>query len=493
LSSTFFGHPLGLATLFFTEMWERFTYYGMRAVLVLFLVAAVSSGGLGLDDKTATAIYGLYTAGVYLAALPGGWIADRLIGARRAVLIGGIVIALGNTLLAVTATPKGFYFGLATIVAGVGLLKPNASVMVADLYPEGGARRDAGFTVYYMGINLGAMLGPFAIAESQEILGARAGFGAAAVGMVLGVVQYVFMQRNLGDAGMLNAPAEARPKPWGLLWGSLLAAGLMATALWFGWLAIDPLSIAHLATYLIAATAAVFFAWVFLAAKLSPEERRQAFAILVLFVGSTLFWSGYEQAGSSLNLFAERYTDRALQWLHFLVPNGVIPAAWFQSLEPIYVIVFAPVAAWVWLALARRQLNPSAPAKFAIGVLLMGAGFLVMAAAAEIVAHGSKVLPFWLIFTYLLHTFGELCLSPVGLSYLTKLSPKRLVGQMMGMWFLSLSLGNLAAGLFAGEIDVNNLAGMPGQYMHMVYFALALGGALLILIRPVKKLMGSVQ
>ena len=489
MSATFFGHPRGLATLFFTEMWERFTYYGMRAVLVLFLVAAVASGGLGLDDKTATAIYGLFTAGVYLAALPGGWVADRLIGARRAVLLGGIVIALGNSLLALSTTARGFYVGLATIVAGVGLLKPNVSAMVADLYPEGGARRDAGFTVFYMGINLGAMLGPFVTAESQELFGQRAGFGAAAIGMALGVIQYHFTQRHLGDAG--GGPTETavgRPRPWRLLLGSVVVAVLVGTALWFGWLAVDPLSVAHAATFVIAATALLFFSWVFVAGKLSPEERRRTLVIIVLFLASALFWSGYEQAGSSLNLFAERYTQRTLAALHFVVPAG-----WFQALEPIYVIVFAPLVAWLWIALARRRLNPSAPAKFAIGVLLMGSGFLVMAAAAEIVAHGSKVLPYWLIFTYLLHTFGELCLSPVGLSYLTKLAPKRLVGQMMGMWFLSLSLGNLAAGLFAGELDVNNLAAMPGQYMHVVYFALGLGGALLLLVRPVKRLMGTVE
>jgi proton-dependent oligopeptide transporter, POT family len=239
---------------------------------------------------------------------------------------------------------------------------------------------------------------------------------------------------------------------------------------------------------LIVVTTVLFFGWVFAAVKLSSEERRHAVVILVLFLGSALFWSGYEQAGSSLNLFAERYTQRTLASLHF-----VIPAGWFQSLDAAYVIAFAPLVAWAWIALGRRNLNPSAPAKFAIGVMLMGSGFMVMAAAAVIVAGGSKVLPYWLILTYLLHTLGELCLSPVGLSYLTKLSPKRLVGQMMGMWFLSLSLGNLAAGLIAGEFDAGNIAAMPGQYMHIVYFAVGLGAVLLALSRPVKKLMGGVQ
>jgi POT family proton-dependent oligopeptide transporter len=491
VSAGFFGHPRGLATLFFTEMWERFTYYGMRAVLVLFLVGAVSSGGFGIDDKTAAAIYGLYTAGVYLAALPGGWIADRLIGARRAVLIGGIGIALGNTLLAVSTTPRGFYLGLVVIVLGVGLLKPNVSAMVAELYPEGGARLDAGFTVFYMGINLGATLGPLLTGEAQTLIGPRAGFAVAALFMAAGVLQYHFTQGYLGTAGQFVAPAleasgaEAR-KPWRGLWIALALAALALAALSFGWLPLDPVSLARASTLVITATAVLYFAYLFIAGNLSAEEKRRALVIVVLFLGSVLFWSGYEQAGSSLNLFAERYTDR-------LLGSFVIPASWFQSLNPAFVIAFAPFIAWVWIALGRRQLSPSAPAKFAIGVILMGSGFVVMAIAASIVAHGSKVLPYWLIATYLLHTLGELCLSPVGLSYVTKLSPKRLVGQMMGMWFLSLSLGNLAAGLIAGEFDANNVAAMPGQYMHIVYFAVGLGVVLLALSWPVRKLMGNVQ
>jgi POT family proton-dependent oligopeptide transporter len=465
-------------------MWERFTYYGMRAVLVLFLVGAVSAGGFGIDDKTAVAIYGLYTAGVYLAALPGGWIADRLIGARQAVLIGGTLIAFGNALLAASTAPRGFYLGLLVIVLGVGLLKPNVSTMVGDLYPEGGARLDAGFTLFYMGINLGATLGPVVTGEAQILLGPRAGFGVAAVFMAAGVLQYYFTQHYLGTAGkFITTPAR---RPWIRLWIALAAATLAIAAVSLGWLAVNPVALAHASTLVIAGTAVLYFSYLFLAGNLSAEEKRRTLVIVVLFLGSVLFWSGYEQAGSSLNLFAERYTDRA-------VGSFVIPASWFQSLNPAFVIAFAPLVAWVWIALARRHLNPSAPASFAIGVILMGAGFVVMAVAASIVAHGSKVLPTWLIATYLLHTLGELCLSPVGLSYTTKLAPKRLVGQMMGMWFLSLSLGNLAAGLIAGEFDANNVAAMPGQYMHIVYFAVGLGAVLLALSRPVKKLMGDVR
>ena len=488
MSSTFFGHPRGLATLFFTEMWERFTYYGMRAVLVLFLVAAVSNGGLGIDDKTATAIYGLYTAGVYLASLPGGWIADRLIGAQRAVLAGGVAIALGNALLAMSTSPRGFYIGLIVIVLGVGLLKPNASAIVADLYPEGGARLDSGFTVFYIGINVGGFLGPLVTGWAQLHYGARAGFAAAALCMAFGVVQFVATRRYLGTSGAFVPSTGSRSKEWGYLWAAVGTGVLVLVAVSCGWIPVSAVSLAQAVAYVIAAMAVLYFLYYFIAAGLTSEERRRGIVLVVLFIGSALFWSGYEQAGSSLNLFAERYTDRTIGWLHFVIPTG-----WFQSLDSAFIFILAPFLAWLWIALGRRNLNPSAPAKFALGVIFMGAGFLVMAAAASIVASGSKVLPYWLILTYMLHVFGELCLSPVGLSYYTKLTPKRFVGQMMGIWFLSLSLGNLVAGLIAGEFDANNVAAMPAQYLHIVYFAVGVGAALLILSHPVKKLMGSVK
>ncbi|HEV7612099.1 MAG TPA: peptide MFS transporter [Steroidobacteraceae bacterium] len=488
MSAAFFGHPRGLATLFFTEMWERFTYYGMRAVLVLFLVAAVANGGFGIDDKKATAIYGLYTAGIYLAALPGGWIADRLIGAQRAVIAGGLAITLGNALLAMSTSPRGFYIGLVVIVLGVGLLKPNVSAIVADLYPEGGARRDSGFTVFYIGINVGGFLGPLVTGWAQVHFGGRAGFAAAAFFMAVGVLQFFLTRRHLGTAGADVMSIAPRTKQWMYLWTAVGLSLLALAALSFGWIAVNAVDLAQAATYAIVGVAVLFFLYYFIAAGLDAEERRRGVVLVVLFIGCALFFSGYEQAGSSLNLFAERYTDRTLAWLHFEIPAG-----WFQSLNSAMIFVFAPFFAWLWVFLARRNLNPSAPAKFALGVMLMGCGFLVMAAAASIVASGSKVLPYWLMMTYLLHTLGELCLSPVGLSYYTKLTPKRFVGQMMGMWFLALSLGNLVAGLIAGEFDASNVAAMPGQYMHIVYFSVGLGAVLLALSRPVKKLMGNIQ
>ena len=495
MAATFFGHPRGLATLFLTEMWERFTFYGMRAVLLLFLVAAVSTGGFGLDDRTGAAIYGLYNAAVYLAALPGGWVADRLIGAQRAVMIGGLAITLGNTLLATSSTPKGFYLGLVLIVLGVGLLKPNVSAIVAGLYPEGGARLDSGFTVFYIGINLGAFLGPLVIPLAQSYFGLRAGFGVGAIFMAIGLLQFHFTRKYLGEAGIHSAPIHAagstalvpRRKEWVRLWIGVAVAAALVAAVSAGIIPVDPVSLARAGTYVIVGMAVLYFAYYFFIADLTTDERKRGVVLLVLFVGCALFWSGFEQAGSSLNLFADRYTDRTLGWLHV-----EIPTAWFQSLNSLFIFMFAPFFAWLWIALAKRHLNPAAPAKFAIGVILMGSGFLVMAAAAAVVAKGDKVLPYWLIMTYLLHTFGELCLSPVGLSYFTKLAPKRFVGQMMGMWFLATSLGNLIAGLIAGDFDANNVGAMPGQYLHIVYFSVGLGAVLLASSRPVKKLMGNV-
>jgi proton-dependent oligopeptide transporter, POT family len=489
VSATFFGHPRGLATLFFTEMWERFSFYGIRAVLILFLTAAVTNGGFGIDDKTAAAIYGLYTAGTYLTALPGGWIADRIIGARNAVIGGGLLITLGNALLAIAGGPSAFFIGLLVVVLGVGLLKPNVSAIVGELYPEGGARLDSGFTVFYMGINTGAAAGPIVTGAAAAYFGARAGFATAAVFMALGVLQFYLTQHFLGNAGKftVHAPKQSG-KPWPALVIACTALAALVLACTKGWIPLEANTLAQVVSVLMVSMALLYFAYLLFGAGLSLDERKRALVLIVLFLGSVLFWTGYEQAGSSLNLFAERYTDRAIGLVHF-----VIPTEWFQSLNPVFIVIFSPLLAWGWLALARRDMNPSAPAKFAIGIMLVGAGFLVMAAAAKLVAGGTKVLPTWLFFTYLLHTFGEICLSPVGLSYSTKLAPKRFTGQIMGMWFLSLSLGNLLAGLVAGQFDAQNLAAMPGQYLELVYCMVGLGIVLLVISRPVKKLMGNIE
>lgn len=467
----FNNHPRGLRTLFFTEMWERFSFYGMRGLLVLFLTALVQNGGLGLNDKTATAIYGLYTASIYLASLPGGWVADRLIGARNAVFLGGILIIIGQFTLVLPSIHT-FFLGLLLVVMGTGLLKPNISVMVGQLYPEGGVRQDSGFTIFYMGINVGAALGSVLVGYLGENINWHLGFGAAGVGMILGLIQFKLTGHYLGDIGKINVKSNShvfnensigKKRDWIILVVGLFVLVLGASLCLTGAVSLNPILLAEKAAILILGLALAFFLYAFLFAGLTKGEMKRVGVIVLLFVASAMFFSGFEQAGSSLNIFAERYTYRDLgaltailpaAWVSYLNP---VPASWFQSLNPIFIVLLAPMVASAWPALAKYNCNPPLIIKFAIGLLLLALGFLVIAAGARIVNDQVQVWPTWLISTYLIHTLGELCLSPVGLSTVSKLSPKRLVGQMMGIWFLSSALGNLIAGLIAGNIhEVDN-------------------------------------
>ena len=483
------GHPRALSTLFFTEMWERFTFYGLRALLVLFLVDAVDNGGYGLDDKTATAIYGLYTAAVFMAALPGGWIADRLIGAQRAVMIGGTLMTIGTLMLAIPGPKQLFFGGLVVIILGVGLLKPNVSTLVADLYPEGGGRRDAGFTIFYMGINLGAFIGPLIAGWLAARYGWRTGFLAAAIGLPIGLLQFWLSRRLFNGAGATpnrNDGGAGLAADWCRLGLALAVLATVAAVLFSGLVHLDPTRLAQGAAYVLVGMAALYFLYLFTGAGLDAVERKRMIVVLVMFLAVASFWSGYEQAGSSLNLFAKRHIDR-------MVGGFEIPAGWFQSVQPAFVILLAPVFSALWVRLAQRQMDPAAPLKFAFGLLLMGLGFLFMVAAANIVAGGASAPAYLLILTYLLTVFGELCVSPVGLSTVTKLAPARLMGQMMGVWFLGSSLGKLMAGLIAGGFDPDNLAAMPDRFLGIVFFACGIGAVLLLISPRITRLMGGVR
>jgi len=481
------GHPRGLWTLFLTEMWERFSYYGMRALLVLFMTEQVVNGGLGFTDATATAIYGLYTAAVYLVALPGGWIADRLWGAQRALYVGGIIIMAGHFVLAIPGTAS-FFAGLLLVVAGTGLLKPNISATVGELYKPGDPRRDSGFTIFYMGINLGAAIGPL-ICGWLAIVNWHYGFAAAGVGMLFGLLQFRYSRRHLGDAGLYTehpVSSEYARKAWIVIGAGVAVTGALYLAGIAGVLVLDATALARLMAGSVVVALIAYFSYVFAFGSLSALERNRVIVIVVLVIACALFWSGFEQAGSSLNLFAERYTIRDLGFFE-------IPASWFQSLNPIFIIALAPVYSMLWVALARRFIEPSTPAKFALGLIIMGLGFVVMIPAAYLVADGQQVLPTWLFFTYLLHTMGELALSPVGLSSITKLAPKRFVGQMMGIWFMCSGLGNVIAGLIAGELTGDDLASIPGVYLRIVLITVGCGLLLILFTRPLKKLMGDVR
>lgn len=505
------GHPAGLSTLFFTEMWERASYYGMRALLVLFMTAELAKGGMALDEKTAGAIYGLYTAFVYLVSLPGGWVADRLLGAQKSVLVGGIVIAAGHFTLAIPGT-SAFYCGLVLVVVGTGFLKPNISALVGELYPEGGARRDAGFTIYYMGINIGAFIGPLLCGYLGEKVNWHWGFGAAGVGMLFGVIQYGLTMKDMGQAGrhpIKRRTAEEKAggidKGWYVVVGGIAAVVLAVGLGLSGAVTYRPVALAENTTFLIIGMAVLFFGYVFTFGGLDATEKKRTAVIVVLFFAAAMFWAGFEQAGSSLNLFADRHTDRALGFINF-----EIPASYYQSLNPFFIVTLAPVFAWAWVAMAKRMLEPSMPVKFAIGLILLALGFLVMVFAAKIATAGNSAMPFWLILTYLLHTMGELCLSPVGLSSVTKLAPKRFAGQMMGIWFVAASLGNLIAGLIAGDFSLDDESAKPGfllgwvmntfgmdvlpaLFMQIVITALGSGALLLIFAKPIKKWMCGVK
>ncbi len=450
---SFFGYPRGLATLFFTEMWERFSYYGMRALLILFMTEETISAnpGLGFDVATSAAIYGLYTSLVYLLALPGGWVADNLWGQRKAVYVGGWIIAMGHFSMAIP-TQVTFFLGLILIIIGTGLLKPNVSTIVGELFPEGGAARDAGFSVFYMGINLGALIGPLLCGLAGENYNWHYGFSLAGIGMVLGLVQFKYGFRYLGDAGKLKPDDDAATlaSKGKKFYGTTgLTAAIIVV---FGFLVSSGVldyTLTEIATALgtaILVLTGLYFIYLLFFAGHTREERKRIGAIIWLFILAAIFWSGFEQAGSSLNLFAKNLTDR-------VVFGWEMPASFLQSINSTFIIIFAPIFGSIWIWLAKKNANPSIPIKFALGLLGLSAGFFVISWGAANATPDAPVSPAWLVVMYFLHTVGELCLSPIGLSSITKLAPTNKVGQMMGVWFVATALGNLFAGLVAGKLE----------------------------------------
>jgi POT family proton-dependent oligopeptide transporter len=498
----FFGHPRGLSTLFFSEMWERFSYYGMRGFLILYITAPVARGGLGLTPAVAGGIYGMYTSLVYLLSLPGGFIADRLIGQRRAVLIGGILIASGHYTLAVPALAT-FYLGLILIVLGTGLLKPNISVIVGQLYSQQDMRRDAGFSLFYQGINLGAMMGPLVTGYLAQSDGFRArltgwgldpnsawhwGFGAAGVGMTLGLLQYVLGGRALGTAGLQPAPsaspeAAARLKRQATVWlgGGLVALAAFGIAIAAGVLSLRVEQITGAYGYVLLAVTLTFFGWLFFGSDWTPVERRRLYVIVVYFVAAALFWSVFEQAGSTLNLFARDSTNNAIFGVSF-------PSSWWQSLNAVLIVLLAPAFAWLWVTLGDRQ--PVRPAKFALGLVGVGIGFLVLVPGARIAATGVKVGITWLFLVYLIHTLAELCLSPIGLSSMTKLAPTKIVSVMMGVWFLGASIGNFLGGQAASFYGSMSL---PRLLATVAVTPILAGIIIFVLRRPLTRMQGGVS
>ncbi len=498
----FFGHPRGLATLFGTEMWERFSFYGLRPLLVLFMAAALTEGGFGLPRDQASAIVGIYGASVYLASLPGGWVADRLLGLQRAIFIGAVLITGGHLSIGLsglagpgTAGKAFFFLGLILIVLGTGLLKPNISAIVGDLYPEGGARRDAGFSIFYMGINIGAFLGQLITGFLGETVGWHYGFGAAGVGMFFGLVYYAYSaKRTLGGIGegptrhpdaAVQARQERQVKLFtGIGVGIIALVFILALA---GVFVPDAQAIGKSMTFVLVGLAVSYFAYIFAMGGLDAGEKKRVAVIVVLFLFAAIFWSAFEQAPTSLNLFAADFTDRQFGGFE-------MPAVWFQSINSAFVILLAPIFAVLWVSLARRGFDLSSPTKFALGLAFAGLGFFMMIFAANIVVSSggaTKVSPWWLVGSYFFQTVGELCLSPVGLSSMTKLSPRKYVGQMMGIWFLASAVGNLIGGLVGGHVDPEKLEQMPELFTTTTASLMIAAVVLGLLAIPIRRMMAT--
>lgn len=494
--ASFFGHPRGLYTLFATEMWERFSFYGMRAILILFMTASIETGGLGFDVKVAGAVYGTYVALAYMLALPGGWVADKLLGLRRAVLIGGILIMCGQLCLTYPDRVL-FYPGLGLIVLGTGLLKPNVSAIVGDLYADEDVRRDAGFSIFYIGINLGAFIAPLVVgwmAQGEGFKGflIRAGisptsswhwgFGVGAAGMLIGLLQYVMGWKHLGTAGdhpgvapesVEGRKARRRFGAGVLLLLVLLGAMVLAADRWM----LSIVSVANAINWLYVLVVVIFFIALFRMDTWTGEERKRLYVILLLFIGSAVFWSAFEQAASTLNLFAADNTRNSIF-------NWTFPSSWLQSVNALAIIALAPAFAWFWVRMGKR--DPSSSAKFATGLFFVSLGFVVMVCGASAAANGVRVSPMWLVTTYILHTIGELCLCPVGLSSITRLAPDRVKGMMMGVWFLAASIGNMIAGRVAGFYASFSL---PQLFGAVAVFALVASALMFALIGPIRHMI----
>lgn len=480
IDTSFFGHPGGLRTLFFTEMWERMSYYGMRALLVLFMTASLQTQGLGLTVATAGAIYGLYTGAVYFLGLPGGWLADRLIGGKQAVWYGGLIIFAGHVVLAIDLQNL-FFVGLILVASGTGLLKPNISAMVGQQYGENDGRRDSGYALYYMGINIGSLIAYLVTGYLQENWGWHYAFGAAAVGMAIGLIQYYFSKRTLSAESVAPANAYqgvARKRAWTGVFVVVAAAVAVIIMAHMGTIIIEPVALAQKVAIFFTAIFFLYFGFIYFKGELSENEKRRMWALFLVCVASACFWSGFEQAGSSLNLFAQNYTDRVLSDGSFLTSwfgMSAIPTVWFQLSNSLFIIILSPFFAALWINLAKRMIDPSYTIKCAVGIIIMASGFLVMFMASQYAAQGLKVAPMWLVTTYFLHTVGELCLSPVALSAVSKLSPKRFAGQMMGVFVLTYSIGNIIAGLLSGNFDPENVQEMPNLYLQIALFSIAVG------------------
>lgn len=501
----FFGHPLALSTLFASEMWERFSYYGMRALLVLFLTATFASGGFEMAELDAFTIYGIFTGLVYVTPILGGILADKVLGQRKTIYIGGLTMAIGQFLLAISAWLHGtdttmefrqtlFFGGLGVLILGNGFFKPNISTMVGELYDNNDPRKDGGFTIFYMGINLGAFLSPLVAGKLGEQVAWHYGFLAAAVGMLIGTVWFLVRSHTLGNIGMPPKVKLKRDRLIGKDWLSILIYVICIVGLVFGiiigW-GVIPSVVSTTIIYIIAIGGVLFLVSNIFRGTSGKTEWSRVGVILVLAVFNIFFWSGFEQAGTTFNIFARDNTQR-------MIGNWEIPATWFQSINAIYIVIFAPIFSVLWVKLSKRNLNPNTPMKFAWGMVLLALGFVIMAIGYSKSTSGDQILlisPLWLSAVFLLHTFGELCLSPIGLSMVTKLSPPKLVSTMMGVWMGSFAAGNFVASqMKAISLKLESVIGTEIQVFWLIAIQSAIIAVFLVILSPwLKRMMHGIK
>jgi proton-dependent oligopeptide transporter, POT family len=499
-NTAFFGHPIGLSSLFATELWERFSYYGMRALLVLFLTATFATGGFEMAELDAFTIYGIFTGLVYVTPIIGGMLADKILGQRKTIYIGGLTMAIGQFMLAASAMMPVenmeyrqmiFFSGLGILILGNGFFKPNISTMVGQLYDNNDPRKDGGFTIFYMGINMGAFLSPLVAGRLGEQVAWEYGFMAAGVGMVIGTVWFFVRSHTLGLIGM---PPKYKGEKVRLMlndWGSIMAyvIGIVGFVLLliFGFDAI-PAAIRTWIIRIIVILGVGYIVSSIFKGTTGKTEWSRVGVIVVLAVFNIFFWSGFEQAGTTFNIFARDSTQR-------LIGNWEIPASWFQSINAIFIVLFAPIFSIMWLKLDKKGINPNTPMKFGWGMLLLSLGFVIMAFADKSSAGGNLVSPLWLIMVYMLHTFGELCLSPIGLSMVTKLSPPKLISTMMGVWMGSFAAGNFVASqMKAISIKLETSMNMEVNVFWFIAIETAFAAAILMMISPwLKKMMKGIK
>jgi POT family proton-dependent oligopeptide transporter len=501
----FFGHPVALSTLFASEMWERFSYYGMRALLVLFLTATFASGGFEMAELDAFTIYGIFTGLVYVTPILGGILADKVLGQRKTIYIGGLTMAIGQFLLAISAWLHGtdatmefrqtlFFGGLGVLILGNGFFKPNISTMVGELYDNNDPRKDGGFTIFYMGINLGAFLSPLVAGKLGEQVAWHYGFLAAAVGMLIGTVWFLVRSHTLGNIGMPPKVKSKRDRLIGKDWISILIYVICIVGLVFGiiigW-GVIPSVVSTTIIYIIAIGGVLFLVSNIFRGTSGKTEWSRVGVILVLAVFNIFFWSGFEQAGTTFNIFARDNTQR-------MIGNWEIPATWFQSINAIYIVIFAPIFSVLWVKLSKRNLNPNTPMKFAWGMVLLALGFVIMAIGYSKSTSGDQIQlisPLWLSAVFLLHTFGELCLSPIGLSMVTKLSPPKLVSTMMGVWMGSFAAGNFVASqMKAISLKLESVIGTEIQVFWLIAIQSAIIAVFLVILSPwLKRMMHGIK